>query len=440
MKSYFQIQRNPEPPLLFGILLILCWLFLQYSAQAQTPKFQGAIGSEDWTRSWSEFKPNAKGYLPANQTLRGTIDHDLTLSRKNTYLLQGVVYVAPGAVLTIEEGTVIRGDVATCGTLVISRGAKILAKGNENNPIIFTSNKSANDRKPGDWGGLVLLGNAPVNKLGGVSSVDFGFDAQYAIYGGTNVNDNSGILSFVRIEYPGNKITKDKEFNGLTLAGVGKGTIVDNIQISYSNDDSFEFYGGSVSTKNLISFKCTDDDFDYNFGYEGKLQSAIAVRHPLIVDFSGSRCIEADSYSGEKITMDPNGKKTNLQVSNVSLLVLENTGQVNQAKEAIHLGKEVMFALTNSVVSGFLNSIAMRDGLALNLALKNEIKISNCLFNNTTEYIVHEDKQAELQQYFSNAGFKNMNIHYRLENLFSNADHPTYPDFRLRFSEIAELK
>jgi hypothetical protein len=122
------------------------------------------------------------------------------------------------------------------------------------------------------------------------------------------------------------------------------------------------------------------------------------------------------------------------------MLVLENAGQVNQAKEAIFVGKEVFFSISNSVISGFSHSIRFKDDLALNMALKNEIKISNCLFNNTMEFLAHEDKQAELQQYFSNGAFKNMSIKYTLDNLFSNATHPSFPDFRLRFSEIAELK
>lgn len=436
-------RENPDPTAFLLILLLVIMMALTKTVNAQYiqyVKFQGAIGSEDWTRNWSEYKPNSKVYITANQVLRGTIEQNTTLSRKNCYLLQGMVYVAPGVTLTIEEGTLIRGDFATCGTLVIARGAKLIAKGTEMNPIVFTSNKSANDRKAGDWGGIVILGNAPVNKLGGVSTVDFGLDPNFAIYGGTNIHDNSGTLSYLRIEFPGNKITKDKEFNGLTLAGVGKGTVLENIQISYSNDDSYEMYGGTVNLKNLISFKCTDDDFDFNYGYEGKMQFAIAVRHPLIVDFSGSRCIEADSYSGERITMDMNGKKTNISVSNLSLMVLEDPAFANHAKEAIHVGKEVYLSLYNSVISGFENAVSLKDEKALDMSLKNEIKISNNLFNNCINEVSHSSKSEELKNYFSNAGFKNMMIRYSLENLFTDAANKSFPDFRLRFSEIAELK
>jgi hypothetical protein len=429
--------------LLSGFFLSLMYESYSQNSAATPGKHIGAMGEEDWSRAWTNYKPNGVSYLPANVTLSSVIDKNTTLYKRNTYLLNGVVYVTNNATLTIEAGTVIRGDFASCGTLVITKGSKLMANGLETDPIIFTSNKSAGERKPGDWGGVIVLGNAEVNKLGGVAAIEWGLDSKYAIYGGPDDNDNSGILKYVRIEYPGNKLSKDQELNGLTLAGVGKGTVLENIQVSYSNDDSFEMFGGSVPLKNLVSYRCTDDDYDFNFGYNGRLQFAIAYRHPLIGDFSGSRCIEADSYSGHKSTMDPNKKITSIAAYNLTLVMADNIGtstSVAFCKEAIYIGNQCNLSLYHSIVSGYRTGILFKDEGLKDKALRNEIKISNNIFNLSDKKFFTEMNFEEINTYFSNQNLRNRSVDFITIDLFRDIFNASFPDLRLKNKEMFEAK
>ncbi len=210
--------------------------------------------------------------------------------KKGTYVLKGWVYVEDGATLTIEPGTVIKGDKDTKSAIIVQRGGKINAQGTASSPIVFTSNQAKGSRKPGDWGGIIILGKAKNN--GSVMTVEGGPNAEH---GGSDDTDNSGVLSYVRIEFAGYPFKEDQEINGLTLGSVGSGTKLDHIQVSYSNDDSFEWFGGAVSAKYLIAYHGWDDDFDTDNGFSGKLQYLLAVRHPKIADTSLSNGFESDN-------------------------------------------------------------------------------------------------------------------------------------------------
>ncbi|MGH7601813.1 MAG: T9SS C-terminal target domain-containing protein, partial [bacterium] len=212
------------------------------------------------------------GAWAANIVVSGNITTNTTWTSNNTYLLNGFVYVKAGATLTIEPGTVIYGDKASKGALIIEQGAKIIADGTAAQPIVFTSALPAGQRSYGDWGGLILCGRAPINVPGGTATIEGGVGS---IYGGTDPADNSGTLRYVRLEFPGIAFQPNSEINGLTLGGVGSGTIIDYVQVSYSGDDGFEFFGGTVNAKHLISLRTLDDDFDTDFGYSGKVQYAV---------------------------------------------------------------------------------------------------------------------------------------------------------------------
>ena len=201
------------------------------------------------------------------------------------------MYVVNNAVLTIEQGTVIRGDSKTCGTLVITKGAKIIAEGTESFPIIFTTNKDTYSRKPGDWGGIIIMGDAPINNFGGVGILNFDLDPTYNRYGGANPESSAGVLKYVRVEYAGKKVTSKKEFNALSFAGVGSQTKIENVQVSYSDDDSFEFYGGNVKLKNLISYRASDDDFDFTQGVQADITNSIAIRNPYSYDLENFKTL-----------------------------------------------------------------------------------------------------------------------------------------------------
>jgi hypothetical protein len=224
--------------------------------------------------------------------LEGVITEDYTMTANNKYLLKGYVRFRAPAKLTIEPGTIIFGDKETEGTLVIERGAQIFAEGTVQRPIVFTSELPPGERAPGDWGGIIICGNAPINPPSGTFEVEGGTGA---IFGGTNPDDNSGIMRYVRIEFAGIPLFSDQEINGLTMAGVGRGTQIDHIQVSYCSDDAFEWFGGNVDVKHLVAFRAVDDDFDYDLGYQGRQQFLLGVRDPRRADPSVSCGIESDN-------------------------------------------------------------------------------------------------------------------------------------------------
>jgi hypothetical protein len=260
-------------------------------------------------------KPLIPG-IPASSldTLVGTISVNTTVT-KNTYLY-GLVYVAPGVTLTINPGVTIFGSVNTNGgafdavnsfknkgTLCIQTGAKLNAAGTPSQPIVWTSdNKIAiAARKFGDWGGVVLYGKAPFHNRTGVTTTTRyeAFDIVPTdtrnFYGGTDQNDNSGIMTYNRIENAGGVVTAvDKEVNALTFCAVGRGTVINHIEILRAGDDALEFFGGNVNVDHVLTISTKDDDFDFDEGYQGHLQFIVAFRDTT-ADNSGSHMIEADN-------------------------------------------------------------------------------------------------------------------------------------------------
>ncbi len=195
-------------------------------------------------------------------------------------------------VLTIEAGTLIIGDRTLKGTLIVQRGSKIIANGTVDKPIVMTSERNPGDREAGDWGGLVICGQAPNN----LSEDDRELEGGYgAFHGGTNSTDSSGTYKYVRVEYAGIPISPNQEINSCTFGSVGTGTVVDYVQASFGLDDSFEWFGGNVNCKHLIAYKGQDDDFDTDNGYSGYIQYGIGIRGANLADQSGSNGFESDN-------------------------------------------------------------------------------------------------------------------------------------------------
>lgn len=408
-----------------------------FSLQAQQAK--GITGTSNWMNNWTTFKPASIEYNEASNIIAGTIDKDTKLYKRNTYQLVGVVYVTNNAVLTIEPGTIIRGDDKTCGTLVITNGAKIMAEGLETDPIVFTSDKGTTERKPGDWGGIIILGKAPINKLGGISTLPFDLDPMLNHYGGHDADDNSGILKYVRIEYSGRKLSALKELNGLSLAGVGRKTVLSNIQISYSNDDSFECYGGDLNMSNLVSYRTTDDDFDFTQGAQINISNSIAIRHPFSSDISGSRCFEADSYDKIENT-DMTKKMTKINANNITLVNLEENNQ-GLVRESVYIRENTFFNLTNSIVSGYTPFVLLEGNIGngeVNLA---KISLNNIIINSCNGGIVSESQSNNpvIQKWYSKAEFgleftKNKNSEFfAMPNIKGN------PDFRMKVNNTIAI-
>ena len=225
-----------------------------------------------------------------------TITENTTWTADKKYILKGNIYVQAPAELTIEAGPVILGDKVTKGALIVTRGAKIHAVGTALKPIVFTSNAPKTFRNYGDWGGVVILGKAKNNQ--NVDQIIEGISAAIGDngkYGGTTDSDNSGEFQYVRIEFAGIALSTDNELNGLTMGSVGSATKIDHIQVSYSGDDSYEWFGGKVNTSYLIAYRGWDDEFDTDFGYTGFNQFLVSFRDPNVADKSGSNGFESDN-------------------------------------------------------------------------------------------------------------------------------------------------
>jgi len=238
---------------------------------------------------------------------------DRTLSADTLYVLQGLYYVEAGATINIPAGTIIEGTPAA--TLVIKRDATIMAEGTASDPIVFTSHQEPGFRAPGDWGGVVILGNARHNQPSDPYIEGGIIDAQF---GGTDDEDSSGVFKYVRIEYPGYRFELNNEINGLTMGGVGSGTEIHHIQVSYSFDDSFEWFGGTVNVHHLVAFGGTDDEFDTDFGYRGNMQFLFGLKDPYNWDPNGqSNGFESDNEDDSSSQAEPH---THPVISNATLV------------------------------------------------------------------------------------------------------------------------
>jgi hypothetical protein len=421
------------------LLVVIIILFSIIPLNAQ--QIKGITGDNNWLDSWTNFKPSTTVYKEANQTLTGIIDKDLKLTKNNTYRLIGTIYVTNNAVLTIEPGTVLRGDKESCGTLIITKGCKLIAEGTLAEPIVFTSNSNPTFRRPGDWGGIIILGDAPINKIGGLGLLDFNLDPAVSYYGGQDPNSNSGVLKYVRIEYSGHKINALKELNGLSLGGVGRGTKFEFIQISFSNDDSFESYGGDVNFNNLISFRATDDDFDFTQGVQCTISNSIAIRNPYSSDISGSRCFEIDSY--DKIeNADVTKKLTKITANNMTLINTEDNNQ-GLVREAVYIKEKSYFNINNSIIDGFSSCVLLENKIGAFPANLAKINIQGIQVNRCGGVVLSESANynSELGNWYNSDTFSLEITKFNSNELFIQSDIKNSPDFRVKnTNSIVSLK
>ncbi len=296
----------------FTLFIALFSMFFA-SAQLVPVTYRGAFAPAPtpmWTDGWAEWNPNAIAYPAATVTISGNISANTTWTANNVYELSGVVSIDSLITLSIEPGTIIRGDNNVPNScLIVRRGAKLNAVGTACKPIVFTSDKAAGSRAPGDWGGIIILGRATTNTTSGVSFIEGLNNIPESQYGGGASpvdNDNSGVLSYVRIEFGGYVFQQNVEINGLTLGAVGKGTQIDHVQCSFTNDDSFEWFGGTVNCSHLVAYRGVDDNWDTDNGFSGKVQFCLGVRDPDLYDptytlpsgGSSSEGFESDNDAG----------------------------------------------------------------------------------------------------------------------------------------------
>ncbi len=405
---------------------------------------KGIIGQNNWLHNWTDFKPNQQDYDSPTQILTGDITKNTRLYKRDIYLLVGNVFVTNNAILTIEPGTVILGDYASKASLTIAKGSKLIAEGLETDPIVFTSNRSV--KRSGDWGGIIILGEAPSNKFGNGSVASFYSDlssSAYAStnYGGDNIESYSGILKFVRIEYTGKRIKTGDYFNGLLLAGVGIKTTIENVMISYAGGNSIEIIGGEVNLYKIVSYRSSNSDYKFNFGAQCWIDNSLAVRSPYTSSSSGARCLQVMSYD-KKEEVDFSKKGTSVLATNLTLVNdsenLQSDIDKGLVKEAVFIGENALLAMDKSVISGFNPAVLLEDKINVNQENLEKIKFANMYFNNCNGNIFVENNanNEDLENWYGNTSFFNVYAKSFNSETFIDLNNDKRPDFRLRINKI----
>lgn len=325
----------------------------------------------DFNKSGSAYTDGRSVPLPTS-VLPNVIGASRTLDRDTLYFLNGPTYVTGSSTtLTIESGTFIKGrKTSTSGHpsyLLVAKNSKLVANGTQELPIVFTSDQPRCSRAAGDWAGVVLLGNGKTNvatttEIEGIQQnyvTDFLPSSWPGIiqYGGSDEADLAGqsSLKYIRIEFAGDELTTDKELNGLTLGAVGSSTTLNNIQVSWGADDAFEFFGGSVNGKYLISYGNNDDDFDFDQGYQGSIQFALAIKLACATGYSTNpNGIECNNVTSPVVTV--NTRKTHPVLSNFTISGHSaNPGPIGSGSAGIGVlfRADTEFTFVNSLVGGF---------------------------------------------------------------------------------------
>lgn len=287
------------------------------------------------------------------EVLEGDILADRLLTNDKAWLLKGQVWVKDGATLTIEPGTVVQGDEETAGTLFVETGAEIMAEGSQDCPIVFTSSLPAGSRKAGDWGGVVLLGKAPVIELDSMCDPDA--CPRRIQYGGDQPGDSSGKLQYVRIEFSGIELGPDYRAGGLTLAGAGSGTQIDHVLVRDTGGDCFEILGGTVNAHHLLCVHPGDEAFGWDLGYAGKLQFLAALHSPQSLDAANGLQGQNDpSGIGQTPISDPT--IYNVTLCGPNLAAFDGHQQYGHV-----LRRATRGTIRNSIATGFLACVDVRD-------------------------------------------------------------------------------
>ena len=417
-------------------------LFLMVSANLPAQQEKGIVGYNNWLNPWAEFKPNKVDYGTPTQILSGNINSNTKLRKRDIYLLLGDVFVTDSTTLTIEPGTVIIGDFDTKGSLTISKGSKIIAEGSHTDPIIFTSSRSV--KKPGDWGGLFILGDAPTSIFGNESAINYGLrpaDAKSLNYGGDNPDSDSGILNYVRIEYAGKRTRDYGYFSGLTLAGVGYKTVIQNIMVSYCEGNSFSILGGNIFVDKMVSYRSSINDYKFNFGAQCKITNSLAIRSPYVSGPVKAKSMHVVAYDNFEDT-DFSGPQTAVDAENLTLINISddlkydiNVGLVN---EAISIGNHASFAIDKSVISGFNPAVVLDHEININDKNLSKLQFTRTYFNNCNGNIFRKGyvNNDDLESWYGSRAFNNVYSKGPDSETFIDITNEKRPDFRLRINRI----
>ena len=309
--------------------------------------------------------------------LTGEYNSNITLDNGNIWTLRGTVRFNTGATLTIEPGVTIQGDSSQLSYLIIDRGAKIIAEGTADSPILFTSDLPKRQRSSQDWGGIVINGNASINGGSGTPKKQQG-EGESGEYGGDNDSDSSGKLKYVRVEFAGKEFTQDNQLNGIALQGVGSGTVIENVHLHNCYDDGIEMFGGTVNLKNIISTGNGDDQIDCTDGWQGNLVNV------FVAPLGGDKGLEFDG-NGDDNEAQP------LTIVNVSnLIYIDNTNE--NGNDALRFREGARVNITNAYIVG-----ATRNGINISQATT-VINLDNVLIEQSTVSLSVEDSATVNKQ------------------------------------------
>lgn len=312
--------------------------------------------------------------------LSGVYTENITLDPTIEYVITGPVLIADGVTLTVPAGMTIKAQpVGVNAYIAVQQGARIIADGSATEPIVFTSN--ASNPSSGDWGGIVLCGKAPINSTADGSEDTATSEVGSLSYGGNIPTDNSGILEYVRIEYAGGAIDGNAELNGLSVYGVGSGTLIDYVQVFEGSDDGFEFFGGTVNASHLVVVNSEDDSIDWTEGFVGTLTD-VYVQHGVAHD----KAFECDGFNTD--FSNEGGYFSKPTVSNVSIV------GANDASEAIRLRAGTQGIFTNIVFNDFDEAFDLDDADTGAGVLSGDLNVTDATFNNVTTNLKNDTGAA----------------------------------------------
>lgn len=314
-----------------------------------------------------------------------------TWTKDNIYVLRGFIFVNEGQTLTIEPGTVIKGQPGQgtgASALIVSRGATIIAEGTAEEPIIFTAlsdDLSTTDDLPinarGLWGGLIVLGKAPINHANAETNIEgIPTSETRGAYGGTDENDNSGVLKYISLRHGGTNIGAGNEINGLTMGGVGRGTEISHIEVFGNDDDGFEWFGGTVNSSYLASIYNQDDSFDWDFGWRGQNQFWLAYQEPGFTDHD--RGFESDGAHSGNLSAEVFSQP---QIFNLTLI---GQGASGNAAEAIFMTEGTGANIYNSIIMNFSTGISLTDVGSTNMTSRDRLTNGDLVFANNIFYSI----------------------------------------------------
>ncbi len=312
---------------------------------------------------------NTNTFTVDANNFKGDIKGNVSLDANKTYKLTGPLVILDGGTLTIPEGVKISATGGTSAYIVVSQGGKINVNGKATNPVVMTSGEAK--PAPGDWGGLVICGRAPINSATSASAEVSGLT-----YGGTVSNDDSGSLKYLRIEYSGAIYNANKEFNGLSLFGVGSGTSIEYVQVYRSSDDGYEFFGGTVNTNYLVSTYNEDDQFDWTEGWSGTNTNWYGKLGNNI----GNRGIEADN-------LEANFEATpiaNPSITNLTLIGISDGVYTGVEQDALKLRRGTKVNLSNVFLEGFTTGFNVEHDQTIAFIGTGALKATNVKFTNIT--------------------------------------------------------